>query len=153
MKWRILHYRLYGTWDREMARFSACAGICLHVFCIHSRLSYGAFVVRNLQGRVRLTHCGSGLPVVPRLGQPRPCLTNQRPTSAMTTTCALIVNGRRSLTVSVQCLRRGRQLSRQVRSYPPSSSENERHSLGLLLPSLLRHCRLGHLTRKNPSPI
>jgi len=25
--------------------------------------------------------------------------------------------------------------------------------LGLLLPSVLRHCRLGHLTRKNPSPI
>jgi len=26
-------------------------------------------------------------------------------------------------------------------------------SLGLLLPSMLWHCRLGHLTRKNPSPI
>jgi len=26
-------------------------------------------------------------------------------------------------------------------------------SLGLLLPSVLWHCRLGHLTRKNPSPI
>ena len=147
MKWRILHYRLYGTWDREMARFSACARICLHVFCTHSRLSYGAFAIRN-QGRVRLTHCptpGSAATVTDQSA------SDVSVTSAMTT-CALIVNGRRSLTVSVQCT--GEAVSCHSRcAHVRSSSANERHSLGLLLPSLLRHCRLGHLTRKNPSPI